>query len=340
MATTNDETRPGAGDAGTWNHTAPVTFSPVFAWPPRPAAAVRALAGRWVTLTRSFLFLLLAAGVYRWLMPELATFAELSASWLVPLYLRNLVLLTLVAGGLHLYLFTFRRQGERLKYDRRTTLGAGAKFAFRDQVRDNAFWSLASGVTVWTAYEALYLWGAANGVVPTLGLADHPIAFLAWLMVLPLVFSAHFYAIHRLLHWPPLFRSVHRLHHRNIHIGPWSGMSMHPVEHVLYLSSVLVHFVVASHPVIVLLHLYSRALGPAFSHAGFEKLVVGEADVMDAADFHHQLHHRFFECNYGTVEVPLDRWFGSCHDGSDEATARVRERQRRMYRGRAKTRAA
>jgi sterol desaturase/sphingolipid hydroxylase (fatty acid hydroxylase superfamily) len=92
-------------------------------------------------------------------------------------------------------------------------------------------------------------------------------------------------------------------------------MSMHPVEHVIYISSVLVHFVIPSHPVILLVHLYSRCLGPAFSHSGFEKLLVKDTAVFDSADFHHQLHHRFFECNYGTVDAPWDRWFGSFHDG-------------------------
>jgi len=84
-------------------------------------------------------------------------------------------------------------------------------------------------------------------------------------------------------------------------------MPMPPVEHLIYISAVLVHFVIASHPVIVLLHLYSRSLGPAFSHAGFEKLTVGEKPIMDASDFHHQLYHRYFECNYGNVDAPWDR---------------------------------
>ncbi len=111
-------------------------------------------------------------------------------------------------------------------------------------------------------------------------------------------------------------------------------MSMHPVEHLIYISSVLVHFIVPSHPIILLVHLYSRCLGPAFSHAGFEKLLVKDKAWVEAADFHHQLHHRYFECNYGTVDAPWDRWFGSYHDGSDEATARTREQRRRMYRNR------
>ena len=48
-------------------------------------------------------------------------------------------------------------------------------------------------------------------------------------------------------------------------------------------------------------------------------------------DFFHQLHHRYFECNYGTVEMPWDRWFGSFHDGTAQATADTRARKKRMY---------
>ena len=256
---------------------------------------------------------------------------SLSVDWILPIYLRNILFMLVIAGGLHLYLFTFRAQGKRLKYDAREHLEKSGKFSFRNQIWDNMFWSLAGGVTVWTAYEVLYLWGLANGIIPSFAFADHPFGFVLWLLVIPVLASSHFYLIHRLLHWPPLYRGVHRLHHRNIHIGPWSGLSMHPVEHLIYMSSVLVHFIIPSHPVILLVHLYSRCLGPAFSHAGFEKLLIKDTAVVDAADFHHQLHHRFFECNYGTVDAPWDRWFGSFHDGSDEATVRMREQRRRMH---------
>jgi lathosterol oxidase len=310
-----------------WNHSTPVMYSPVFAWPPKPKEAFLALTKRWVTITRNVLFLGMAFLVFHFLTPDAATMKTLSPGWVGGIVLRNYLFMLAIAGGLHLYLFTFRRQGKRLKYAPREQLEKSVKFSFRDQVRDNVFWSLASGATIWSLYEVLYFWGAANGVVPTLSKTEHPFVFVAWLLVLPVLTSSHFYWVHRLLHWPPLYRSVHRLHHRNIHIGPWSGMSMHPVEHVLYISSVLIHFVVPSHPVILLVHLYSRCLGPAFSHAGFEKVLVGETTVVDAADFHHQLHHKFFECNYGTVDAPWDKWFDTDHDGSDEATVRMRKKQ-------------
>ena len=266
--------------------------------------------------------------VFGYLIPEDTAMQSLSLGWVSSLFLRNYLFMLVIAGGLHLYLFTFRLQGSRLKYDPREKQGKSRKFSFRNQVWDNMFWSLASGTTIWSIYEVLYFWGVANGVIPSLSLGEYSIAFLVWLLVIPVLTSSHFYIIHRLLHWPPLYRSVHHLHHRNIHIGPWSGMSMHPVEHILYLSSVLMHFVIPSHPVILLLHIYSRSLGPAFSHAGFEKLQVGDTTVIDAADFHHQLHHRYFECNYGTTDAPWDQWCATDHDGSDKATIRIRKQRK------------
>ncbi len=311
----------------TWNHTTPVVFSPLFDWPPKPKEAFLALTKRWVTITRNVLFLAMAFLVFRYFAPDDTVAQSLSPGWVGSLFLRNYLFMLFIAGGLHLYLFTFRMQGKRLKFDPREQLEKSRKFSFRNQVWDNIFWSLASGTTIWSIYEVLYFWGAANGVIPTFSLREHPFVFIAWLLALPVLTSSHFYWVHRLLHWPPLYRTVHRLHHRNIHIGPWSGMSMHPVEHILYISSVLIHFVVPSHPIIFLVHIFSRCLGPAFSHAGFEKLQLGKTGAFDAADFHHQLHHRFFECNYGTVDAPWDKWFDTYHDGSDEATIQMRKKR-------------
>jgi Delta7-sterol 5-desaturase len=48
--------------------------------------------------------------------------------------------------------------------------------------------------------------------------------------------------------------------------------------------------------------------------------------------FFHQLHHRFFDCNYGTDDMPWDKWSRTFHDGTDEATKALREKQRRRGR--------
>lgn len=331
MTTENGHT---AARKSPWHYKGPVVFSPLFDWPLKPMPILLTLTKRWVTLSRNVLFVLLAWCTYQFLLPAMSSMASLSWGWVLRIYLINIALMVGVNGSLHWYLYIRRGQGKQTKFDARNDLETGKKFTFNNQVHDNMFWSLVSGVTVWTAYEVLYFWGAANGVIPTLDFLTHPIAFFVWLLVLPLWIATHFFLIHRLLHWPPLFRSVHRLHHRNIQIGPWSGMSMHPVEHIIYISSVLIHFVIASHPVIFLFQLYHRGLVPGFSHAGFEKLIVKDRVITDAADFHHQLHHRFFECNYGNVDVPWDRWLDCEHDGSDRDTARVQQRRKAMYKKR------
>ncbi|MCE2493727.1 MAG: sterol desaturase family protein [Alphaproteobacteria bacterium] len=151
---------------------------------------------------------------------------------------------------------------------------------------------------------------------------------MAIALAIPFWQSLHFYLTHRFLHWQPMYRLAHAVHHRNDNVGPWSGLSMHPIEHVVYFSSVLIHLVVASHPLHVILHLQWNALGAATSHAGFECLLFKGRRVVLLGDFFHQLHHRFYNCNLGNGYIPCDRWFGTEYEGTPESMARIRERRR------------
>ena len=186
------EARISSKGKGSWNYTTPVVFSPLFDWPPNPKAFVIALTKRWVTVTRNVLFLIMAALVYRYWVPDLSRMQSLSADWIGLIFLRNFLFMVVVAGGLHLYLFTFRLQGKRLKYDAREKFDKTRKFSFRNQVWDNMFWSLASGMTVWSVYETLYFWGLANGVVPSFAFTKYPLVFVLWLLVIPVLLSSHF----------------------------------------------------------------------------------------------------------------------------------------------------
>ena len=142
--------------------------------------------------------------------------------------LRNLILITLVAGSMHLFLYTLQKQGKLRKFDGRPLVAKSKSFTFGSQVRDNIFWSCASGVPIWTAFEVAYVWALGNGYLPTTSFTGNPVWFVACFVLIPIWSSAHFYWIHRAIHWPPLYKWVHSLHHRNVNIGPWSGISMHP----------------------------------------------------------------------------------------------------------------
>lgn len=315
-----------------WNHTPPLPLevSPFFTWPPRPKAMLAWMWASWFLISERLVVVGIAFASFYWFQPPLEVSRTLAFGWIAEMYVRNLVLMTVVAGGLHLYFYTFARQGERLKYDSRPLKSSGKQFVLGRQTRDNIFWTLASGVTVWTAYEVLMFWALANGYAPMLTWALHPLWFVALFLLIPVWESFYFYWIHRLLHLPFLYKHVHVLHHRNINVGPWSGLSMHPIEHVIFLGSVLIHWVVASHPVHILFHLQYYALTAATTHSGFEGLLVKDRNRLRLGTFHHQMHHRYFECNYGSLDIPWDKLFGSFHDGTAASNDRIKERRKRL----------
>ena len=315
-----------------WNHMppTPLRVSPLFTWPLRPLQIAKWLWNSWFLISERLILVAVAFMSVTWFQPPLEVTQTLAPGWILGLYARNLVLMTLVAGGLHLYFYTFTAQGQRLKYDPRPLMVNGKQFTLGGQIRDNMFWTLGSGVAVWTGYEVLFFWAMANGYAPVLTWAENPLWFIALFALIPMWESFYFYWIHRLLHVPWFYKRVHALHHRNINVGPWSGLSMHPVEHLIFLGSGLIHFVVPTAPVHILYHMQYLTLTAATTHCGFEGLVMRDENRLKLGTFHHQMHHRYFECNYGSLEVPWDKLFGSFHDGTPEADARMKERRKRI----------
>ncbi len=304
-----------------WRPGDPITFSPLFSFPPRPTAVLSWFARAWLPFTELTLYLLLGIAVWHWLQPPLSETGLPAVEWIAPVWLRNLLLHTTLATLLHLWLYTWRGQGDAFRFRHKAPTALSSLFLGGSQLRDNVFWTLASGVTIWTLYESLMWMALARGMAPTITLAGNPIWFVLWFPLIGVWYSFHFYWVHRFLHWKPMYTRYHAVHHRNVVTGPWSGFSMHPVEHLLYLSSVFIHLIVPSHPVHMLFHLYWLTLATATSHSGYESLLIGN-HRSTISTFFHQLHHRHFNCNYGNVELPLDKWFGSFNDGTGKTTTR------------------
>ena len=325
------ESQFGREDArGNWVPDRPISYGPAFAWPPQPKALVKWFFGfPGYLLPWNIPYALLAIFIWVYLTPPLEHFQTLSLSWFAVILARNIVLAILVYGAWHLWLYVWRKQDTEYKYNRKWPDENAERFTFNNQTKDNMFWTLASGVPIWTCYEVLLLWAYANGHATMVNPSENPLGFIALFFLVPLVHEVGFYFAHRSLHWPPLYRIAHQLHHRNTNPGPWSGLSMHPIEHVIYFSSVLIFFIVPAHP-IHMINLASRlGVAPAQGHTGFDRLVVGENASMDASYYAHYLHHKYFEVNYADGMVPLDKWFGSFHDGTPEAHEAMKARRRR-----------
>jgi sterol desaturase/sphingolipid hydroxylase (fatty acid hydroxylase superfamily) len=302
------------GPKGEWRASYPIKYAPIFTWPPKPLALAK-----WFLNYPGFMWprnlLLLGISVVSWFytQPALARCAEFKWDWLAQIYLRNIALTWLVYGGYYYFLYILKIDGTKTKYDPRWPAKNSRQFLFHNQLYDNIFWTSGVAVLIWTAFEAVTLWLYANHRIPYLSWQAHPVFFVLWFFAIPFWRELHFYWIHRLIHWKPIYKYIHSLHHKNINPNPWSGMAMHPVETTIYLSVVLIHWVVPSHPFHFMFDLQHAALGAACSHHGFDgPLLDGK---WPTGSYFHYLHHRYFECNYGEATLPFDRWFGTFRDG-------------------------
>ncbi len=303
--------------------------NPMFVWPLKPLKILR-----WLyhyLFPWNLIYIIIATLTWVFLQPDLSRSAEFRLDWILLVFLRNQVLLIVIVSLWHIRLWSQKTQGYQYKYTS-AWMGVGKRqFMWGDQLRDNIFWSVVSGGTIWTLYEVLMLWAYANEIIPYVDPRQQPVYFIILLCLVPLWRLFHFYWVHRFLHWKPLYKAAHYVHHKNINVGPWSGLAMHPIEHILYFSCILIHWIVPSHPIHMIFNSQHAAFTPAQGHVGFEKVVVNEKVEVSAASYFHQLHHRYFECNYGEPDIPFDHWFGTAHDGSSEAHEAMRAKRKARH---------
>ena len=157
-----------------WHPDLPLRNARIFTWPPNPLLAIKLIASYWLSLSGRVVILLVAIASWLLFQSSLGAAVDFEFGWIAHIYLRNLTLLVVFATGLHLYFHTYQAQGTERRFDSRAMVRDNPVFTFRSQLYDNIFWSLVSGLTVWTAYEVLFMWAYANQYVPTLAWSDNP----------------------------------------------------------------------------------------------------------------------------------------------------------------------
>lgn len=180
------------------------------------------------------------------------------------------------------------------------------------------YWSLA--IVQWTFWEQVMMRLWATGKVPYASnqeiLADKSLLLwnLVWVLLIPLWRELHFYIAHRFIHVRAVYKYVHSLHHRCADPEPFSGMTMHPIEHLYYFSNAFTPTLYLPHlsPLIFLWNYLHLALAPGAAHSGWEDHF--------GSDQYHYLHHAKFECNYGTpMSGFIDQLCGTFRERSGES---------------------
>jgi Delta7-sterol 5-desaturase len=148
--------------------------------------------------------------------------------------------------------------------------------------------------------------------------------FSASVLVAVLAHDAYFYWTHRLLHWRPLFRLAHHVHHRSTSPTPWAAYAFHPVEALIQAGFyVAVVFTLPMHPVALMVFLTYMIVRNVVGHLGFEVWPAGFArhplTRWHLTPTHHDQHHRRGKGNYGLYFSFWDDWMRTGRSDYQEA---------------------
>lgn len=265
--------------------------------------------------------------------PNLEAFQSFSLGWTLILYAVNAGGIFVMYGAIELFYYVRRKQGTRFKYNAKfPSENPSDVFWFKSQNLDNFLRSFFVSIPIWTIVQVVFLWCFTNGIhaFGWLGWQDSWLWLVVLTLLTPAIHEIHFFCIHWMIHQGVLYKWIHSVHHNSINPSPWSSMSMHPVESTFYFSEMFWHLLIPSNPIVALFQLNSTGYGAVNGHIGFEKLEMGGEAALDSHAYAHYLHHKYFEVNYGGEGlVPLDKWFGTWHDGSKSSDERMKERFRK-----------
>jgi len=239
-------------------------------------------------------------------------------TWAWPIITRNFLLAWLICGSWDWFLYFSPWAPKLHKYKLNPNYPSRQQF-----VHDAFFTSTATLMMSLLECITCHLW--ASGVLKyQYDLSETPISNFLWAITITHWRVPHFWLMHRGMHpWFSLhnkspipdvgrflYKHVHSLHHKSYNPTAFSGTSMHPIESFTYFTAALICVPFGCHPTIFLGCVMDCAVGAWLGHDGFQ--------WPGSGDYFHQLHHMYFECNYGAMHVPMDKWLGTFCAGKDK----------------------
>jgi len=311
---------------GDWAPNQALEVAPFWSWPPKLTQIPAWVVGYFwpwnlVAIATTALW-------WNYVVPGMDVARTLAWGWVLPLFAANWLGLLAFYGFFEWRYYRRRVQDRSFKYNGKFPAEQPSDvFWFQSQNIDNFLRSFCISIPIGTAIEVFLLWAFANGQIPTLDWATQPGTLVVLALLCPVLHELHFFCIHTAIHWGPLYRWVHSIHHNSVNPSPWSSMSMHPVEGTAYFGVALWLLVIPSHPVLAVYLFHLAAFGAIVGHLGFDQLLLPGGGTQKSSAYAHYLHHKFFEVNYcDDGYLPLDKLWGSWHDGSAEGERRMQER--------------
>lgn len=157
--------------------------------------------------------------------------------------------------------------------------------------------------------------------------------FLFSIVAAILIHDTYFYWTHRLMHHPKLFKKMHLVHHRSVNPSPWASFSFHPYEAVVEAGIVpLLVLIMPMHPLAIFIFLIFMTTLNVIGHLGYELYPAGftrnRLTGLNNTTTHHNMHHKYFNCNYGLYFNWWDQIMNTNHERYHETYDEIHERKK------------
>lgn len=175
----------------------------------------------------------------------------------------------------------------------------------KGQLNQEIIWSVKASVIFALAGTILYwLWTRDLTAIYL-----SPEEFGYWylpvsLILILLIHETYYYWVHRLMHHPRIYKSVHKVHHDSLTPTPWTAFSFHPWESLL--EAIILPVILLIIPVnifVLAFYLLLMTLSSVINHLDieiypekFQKSWLGKLFI---GATHHHYHHAEFNTNYG-----------------------------------------
>ena len=190
--------------------------------------------------------LIVAWGIWEFAAPDLAKAESFAVGWMAQIWIRNILLVAVIAGALHWWLW-MRMAQQDLRYDSRPMARTSASSSSTIRRRTTSL-TLVSAMLIGTLWESVGWWAYANDIAPMITWGDNPIWFVLLFLIVPVWSIAYFSVTHWLLtvapSTPTCTRGTQERQRRAV-----VRLAMHPLEHVVLYADVLLFLVLPAHPV-------------------------------------------------------------------------------------------
>lgn len=139
------------------------------------------------------------------------------------------------------------------------------------------------------------------------------------IVMMMFIHDTYFYWLHRAMHHPLLYRSVHLVHHQSTNPSPWTAYAFHPLEAICEAAIiVIIAMVMPAHHTAIILFFLFQIIYNVYGHSGFEfypkNIIKHPIGKWLNTSVSHNQHHHYFNGNYGLYFLFWDRLMGTMRE--------------------------